>query len=175
MTTKRIWTLAVALGLLVGSAAGAQARVTEKVDAMIAENTPLKVNDNDLWLMVGGPLVFGVQYDKYATPNLALGLGVGSYLEGLSLDLQAKYYFLSGRFSPFIAAGPVFYYSRPTQSLFAVDGAVGLSYFFNGGLGLSLAFVYTKGIGRSEEPFQTQWVNDDLAWPSPQFGIHLNY
>lgn len=93
----------------------------------------------------------------------------------MSLDLQAKYYFLSGKFSPFIAVGPVFYYSRPKQNIFAVDGVVGLSYFFDGGLGLSLAFVYTKGISQSEEPFHTQWVNDSIAWPSPQFGIHLNY
>lgn len=82
MTVKRILTMAVALGLMAGLAVGAQALVTEKVEAMIAENTPLKVNDNDLWLMVGGPLVFGIQYDKYATANLALGLGVGPTSRG---------------------------------------------------------------------------------------------
>jgi hypothetical protein len=175
MTGKRIWLGVVAFGLLAGLAGGAQARVTEKVEGMIAENSPLKVNDNDLWLMAGGPLVFGLQYDKYATANVAIGLGAGSYLDGLSLDLQVKYYFLNGKFSPFIAVGPVFYYSRPKQSVVALDGAVGLSYFFDGGFGLSLAFVYTKGISKSEEPFSTQWVNDSIAWPAPQLGIHWNY
>jgi hypothetical protein len=167
--------LVLAVGALAGIAATTRASVTEKVDSMIAENSPLKVNDNDLWLMVGGPLVFGVQYDKYATGNVALGVGAGSYLDGLSLDLQIKYYFLTGKFSPFLAVGPVFYYSRPSQNIFAVDGAAGFSYFFDGGFGLSLAFVYTKGISKSEEPFSTQWVNDSIAWPAPQFGIHWNY
>jgi hypothetical protein len=175
MLGRRLGTAGLALCLVLGLAAGVQARVTEKVDAMIAENTPLKVKDNDLWLQAGGPLVFGVQYDKYATGNIALGLGAGSYLEGMSLDLSCKYYFLTGKFSPFIALGPVLYYSRPKQNIFAVDGVVGLSYFFDEGLGLSLGFAYVKGLTKSEEPFSTTWINDSLAWPTFQFGLHWNY
>ncbi len=161
--------------LLAGLAAGVQASVTEKVEGMIAENTPLKVKDNDLWIQAGGPLVLGLQYDKFATGNIVLGFGVGSYLEGVSADLQIKYLFLTGKFSPSLTLGPVLYYSRPSQNLFAIDGGVGLSYTFDEGLGLSLAFIYTKSITTSSEKFSYIWINSDLAWPAAQLGVHWNY
>ncbi len=155
--------------------AAAEAGVTEKVDAMIAENTPLKVKDNDLWLMVGGPLVFGIQYDKYATSQVAIGGGAGTFLDGFSLDLGVKYYFLTGKFSPFISGGGVFYYTGPRKNIFAFNGVAGLSYFFDSGMGVSLGFAYVKSISKSEEPFSSNYVNDAISWPSPQFGFHLNY
>jgi hypothetical protein len=176
MRTRTSITAIVLTALIAtGWAMEVQARVTEKVEGMIAENSPLKVNDNDLWVMAGGPLLFGVQYDKYATANLALGFGAGSYLQGLSLDMQLKYFFLNGKFSPYITLGPVFYYSRPSQNIFAVDGGVGLSYYFDSGLGLSLAFIYTKGLSQSQEPFSYQYINDTINWPAPQFGLHWNF
>jgi len=168
--------VAVLLAVLAtAGVAEAQARVTERVEAMIAENSPLKLKDNDLWVMLGGPLVYGIQYDKYATANVALGFGVGSFVDGVSVDMQIKYFFLPGRFSPFITVGPVFYYERPTQNVFAINGGVGLSYYFDEGLGLSLAFVYTKAVSKSPEPFSAQYVNDKMEWPAPQFGLHLNF
>ncbi len=168
------------LSLVVMLAAGsmtavAEARVTEKVEAMIAENTPLKVKDNDLWIMIGGPLVFGIQYDKYATGQVAIGGGAGTFLDGFSLDLGVKYYFLPGKFSPFISGGGVFYYTGPRKNIFAVDAVAGLSYFFDSGLGVSLGFAYVKSISESEEPFSCNYINDSISWLSPQFGIHWNY
>lgn len=167
------------VSLMVLTAAGlitsTQARVTEKVDAMIAENSPLKVNDTDLWVQVGGPLVFGIQYDKFATANVAIGGGVGTYINGLSLDLALKYYFLTGKFSPFISGGPVFYYSSPKENIFAMFGSAGLSYYFADGLGVSLAFTYVKSLTESEEPFSYYQINDKINWPSAQLGIHWNF
>ncbi len=153
----------------------AQARVTEKVDAMIAENSPLKVNDNDLWIQVGGPLVLGVQYDKFATANVALGGGIGSYLNGTSLDLSIKFFLTPGRFSPFISAGPVLYYSSAEKNTFGVFGSAGLSYYFADGLGISAAFCYVKSLTESLKPFSYYQISDEINWPSIQFGLHWNY
>jgi hypothetical protein len=173
---RRTWLL-MGMGLLLagGWIGPVQARVTEKVEGMIAENSPLKVNDNDLWIQVGGPLVFGLQYDKFATANVALGIGAGSYIDGLSVDLSIKYFFLSGKFSPFLGIAPVFYYSRSTQNVFALSGVAGLSYYFDSGLGLSLGFCYVRSISQSTEPFSYSFVNDKINWPSPQIGLHWNY
>ncbi len=169
--------VAVMLGLAFvgGAAAAAQARVTEKVEAMIAENTPLKVHDTDIWFQVGGPLVFGIQYDKFATANVVLGAGLGSYLEGTSLDLAIKYHFLTGKFTPFLSGAGVFYYSDPKRNIFALGLSAGLAYTFDGGLGLSLGASYVKAISESQEPFSSQWVNDSINWVSPQFGLHWNF
>lgn len=175
MQRRRVlWVLAAVLALG-GLALEARARVTEKVEAMIAENTPLKVKDNDLWFMAGGPLVFGVQYDKFATANVALGMGVGSFLNGTSFDLNVKYFFLNGKFSPFLSGGGVFYYSEPRKNIFALDVAAGVSYYFDTGFGLSLALAYVKGISQSLDPFSYTYVNDSINWLSPQFGIHCNF
>ena len=173
---KKTALLSLAVILASGSmAAVADAGVTEKVEAMIAENSPLKVKDNDLWLMIGGPLVFGIQYDKYATGQVAIGGGAGTFLDGFSLDLGVKYYFSTGKFSPFISGGGVFYYTGPRKNIFAVDVVAGLSYFFDSGMGLSLGFAYVKSISESEEPFSCNYINDAISWPSPQFGFHWNY
>ncbi|MEW6515442.1 MAG: hypothetical protein AB1439_00870 [candidate division FCPU426 bacterium] len=161
--------------VLMGLAVGSQARVTEKVEAMIAENTPLKVNDTDLWIQVGYPLLVGLQYDKYATGNLVLGGGAGSYLNGFSLDLSVKYLFLTGKFSPFIAAGPVLYYTDPNKNLFGIYGTAGLGYFFDSGLGLSLGVTFVRAITESAQPWSYPWVNDKLSQASAQFGFHWNY
>lgn len=172
---KKMFAVLLATAALAGMTLEAQARVTEKVDAMIAENTPLKVNDNDLWIMLGGPLQYGIQYDKYATANVALGFGAGSFVDGISVNMQMKYFFLTGKFSPYIMAGPVYYYQSSTRNIFAFDAGLGLSYYFDGGLGLSLAFVYTKALSHSQEPFSAQYVNDKIEWPAPQFGLHWNF
>jgi hypothetical protein len=174
-TLKRLMVSGLMLALLGGLAVQAQARVTEKVEGMIAENSPLKVNDNDLWIQIGYPLVAGLQYDKYATANLALGGGIGSFMNGFSLDLSAKYYFLEGKFSPFLAAGPVLYYSSSDQNIFAVFGTAGIGYFFGSGMGLSLAGTYCQAITKSDKAWGYPWVNDKLAQPSVQFGFHLIY
>ncbi len=171
----KIVVMGVILVLAGGLAIPAPARVTEKVEAMIAENTPLKVNDTDLWVQVGYPLVIGLQYDKYATGNVVLGGGAGTYLNGFTLDLEAKYYFLTGKFSPFLAAGPVLYFSTPQQNIFAIYGTAGLSYFFDSGMGLSLGATYVTAITESEEHFSYPWVNDEIAQVSAQFGFHWNY
>jgi hypothetical protein len=159
--------------LLVGLAANA--RVTEKVNAMIAENTPLKVNDNDFSIQAGGPLVLGVQYDRFATANVAMGGGIGSYLNGTSMDLAIKFFLLPGRFSPFISGGPVFYYSSPHENIFAIFGSAGLSYYFADGLGFSVAFAYVKSLTESLKPFSYYQINDEINWPSIQLGLHWNY
>lgn len=176
MHATRGWQASALAALLVlGLGAAVQARVTEKVEAMIAENSPLKVNDNDLWIQLGGPLVYGIQYDKYASAHVMLGLGAGSYIDGLSLDLNVRYNFINGKFTPFLGAGPVFYYTGPKQNIFALDVSAGVAYTFDSGLGLSLAAVYVTAISESEEPFSSQWVNDSINWLSPQFGLHWNF
>lgn len=174
---KKIGVLVVllAMGMVMVGFNLSQARVTEKVEAMIAENSPLKVNDTDFWIQVGGPLVFGVQYDRFATANVAIGGGIGSYLEGLSVDLAIKYFFMPGKFSPFISGGPVFYYSTPEENIFAIFGAAGLSYYFADGLGISLAFSYVKSMTESTKPFSYYQINDKINWPSPQLGLHWNF
>ncbi len=171
----RLTTALVALVMIAGMTGSAQARVTEKVEAMIAENSPLKVNDTDLWIQIGGPLVVGIQYDKFATANVAVGGGIGTYMSGLSLDLSLKYYFLTGKFSPFISGGPVLYYSSPKENIFAIFGSAGLSYFFTDGLGLSLAFTFVKSLTESQEPFSYYQINDKINWPSAQLGLHWNF
>lgn len=165
-------------GLIIGSltlVTASHARVTEKVEAMIAENTPLKVNDSDLWIQIGGPLVYGIQYDRFATANVAIGAGIGSYLEGISVDLSLKYFLLPGKFSPFIGGGPVLYYSSPKENIFALFGTAGLGYYFADGLGISLAFTYVRSMTESEEPFSHHPINDSINWPSAQLGLHWNY
>lgn len=164
----------VALAVL-GLAAGAQARVTEKVDAMIAENSPLKVNDNDMWIQVGYPLVLGLEYNKYATANLVLGGGAGSFLNGTTLDLVIKYLFLTGKFSPYISAGPVLYFRDADKNFFGIYGTAGVQYMFDGGLGFSLAGTYVSALSDSPQPFGYPWVNDELNQASVQFGFHWNY
>lgn len=164
----------VALAVL-GLAAGAQARVTEKVDAMIAENSPLKVNDNDMWIQVGYPLVLGMEYNKYATANLVLGGGAGSFLNGTTLDLVVKYLFLTGKFSPYISAGPVLYFRDADKNFFGIYGTAGVQYMFDGGLGFSLAGTYVSALSDSPQPFGYPWVNDELNQASVQFGFHWNY
>ena len=156
-------------------AAGVQASVTEKVDEMIAENSPLKVRDSDLWLQVGGPLILGVQFDEYANPNLALGAGVGSFINGTSLDIAAKFYLLPGKFSPFLSVGGVYYYTSPQQNIFALTGTAGLSYFFNSGLGLSLGWCYLRSVSQSSSPFSYQYIGDTINAGMPQLGIHSNF
>lgn len=174
---KTVLGISVVLGLAVWglAAAPSQARVTEKVDAMIAENTPMKVNDNDLWVQVGYPLVVGLQYDKFATANLALGGGVGSFLNGTTLDLSIKYLFLTGKFSPFIAAGPVLYFRDADKNIFALFGTAGVGYYFDNGLGLTLGVSYVNAISPSPQPFGYPWVNDEVSQASAQFGFHWNY
>lgn len=175
MKGKLQWSLALLILGLGGWAGLAQARVTEKVDAMIAENSPLKVRDSDLWAMVGGPLGVGLQYEKFATAQVALGFGGGSYFDGTSLDLSVKYYFMNSKFSPFLAAGPVYYYSTPKQNLFGIFGVFGLSYFFDDGFGISFGVAYAKGLTKSDTPFAYTYINDSLSWVSPQLGLHLNF
>ena len=172
MCMKRTVVLGVACALVLGLAGAGHARVTEKVEAMIAENSPLKIKDNDLWFQLGGPLVYGVQYDKYASAHVMLGLGAGTYGDGISVDLQVKYNFLDAKFTPFLGGGPVFYYTDPQKNIFALDVVLGVAYTFDSGLGLSLGAAYVKAISESEEPFSSQWVNDSINWLSPQFGLH---
>ncbi len=166
--------------LVVGWAVQAQARVTEKVDAMIVENTEnLKVKDMDIWVQLGGPLICGVQFDKYVSPHVALGAGVGNFVGGTSLDMAVKYYFMTGRFSPFISAGGVYYVSQPKETLFALHATAGLAYFFDSGLGLSLGVSGVQGVSKSAEPFSYQYIDSDTTLSQggvmPQFGIHWNF
>ncbi|NTV52748.1 MAG: hypothetical protein HGA76_07035 [Candidatus Firestonebacteria bacterium] len=152
-----------------------QASVTEKVDAMIAENSPLKVRTSDLWVQVGGPLIMGVQFDEYANPNVALGVGVGSFVNGASVDLAAKFYLLPGKFSPFVSVGGVYYYTSPRQNVFALTGTAGLAYFFNDGLGLSLGWCYLRSVTQSDTPFTYEYINDRINAGMPQLGLHWNF
>jgi hypothetical protein len=175
MIGKRIWSWAVALGLLMGLAAGVQARVTEKVEGMIAENSPIKIKDNDWWIQIGGPLMYGVQFDKYASANFALGMGVGSYLEGTSVDMSVKWYWFAGKLSPFLVAGPAWYYTSPEKNFFAGFGGAGLSYFFDNGLGFSFACIYTKAVTQASQHFSYYFISDEMAWTSAQFGLHWNF
>ncbi|MBN1595045.1 hypothetical protein JW933_03875 [candidate division FCPU426 bacterium] len=172
---KKIMAIVMLTLLAAGVASQTQARVTEKVDAMIAENSPLKVNDTDLWLQIGYPLVFGLQYDKYATGNIVLGGGAGTYLGGFALDIAVKYLFLTGKFSPYLAGGPVLYYSAPSQNIFGLFGTMGLQYIFDSGMGLSIGVAYVTAITESEETFSYQWVNDSVSQASAQFGFHWNF
>jgi hypothetical protein len=174
-TMKRWLTACMLASAMAVLAMGAQARVTEKVEGMIAENTPLKVKSNDLWLQVGGPLMYGLQYDKYANGNVALGMGAGSWVEGFSMDLSVKFFLFSGKFSPYITLGPAFYYQSMEQNVFAGFGGAGLSYYFDEGFGLSLAYIYTQAFTESQQPFSYSFVNDQMHWSSAQLGIHLNY
>jgi hypothetical protein len=172
---KKLTAAGLVLFLVVGISSVSQARVTEKVDAMIAENSPLKVNDTDLWLQIGYPLVFGLQFDKYATGNVVLGAGAGTFLNGFALDLAVKYLFLTGKFSPFVAGGPVLYFSGPAANIFGMFGTMGLQYMFDSGMGLSVGVTYVSAITESDEVFSYQWVNDSLNQASAQFGFHWNF
>lgn len=168
----------MAIALVQAWALQAEARVTEKVEAMIAENTPLKVNDRDFWIQVGAPLALGVQFDWFANANLAMGFGVGSLINGASADVSAKYYFLPGRFSPFIAGGGVFYFGRSRANIFGLFGTAGLSYFFDRGLGLSLGVTYVSSMGNSEDLLDYNYIrhtDNAVNWVSPQLGIHYNF
>lgn len=167
--------MTVIVALAGGMAAPALARVTERVEGMIAENSPLRVNDNDLWLQIGYPLVLGIQYDKFATSHIVIGGGVGSYLNGTSVDLAIKLLMQTGKFSPFITVGPVLYFSHPDQNIFALYGTAGLQYLFADGWGLSLGATYVHGITESTQPFSYPWVNDEIQQVSAQFGFHWNY
>ncbi len=180
MIRKNVMMLVMAGLLMGGWVAQAQARVTEKVDAMIEENTEnLKIKDMDIWVQLGGPLIAGIQFDKYVSPHVALGVGVGNFIGGTALDMTAKYYFLRGRFSPFIAGGGVYYLSRPQETLFAVHATAGLAYFFDSGLGLSMGLTGIQGISKSAEPFSYQYIDSDTTLSQggimPQFGIHWNF
>jgi len=172
---KKLTALGLMVFLLGGMTTLAQARVTEKVEAMIAENTPLKVNDTDLWVQVGYPLIIGLQYDKYATGNVVLGAGAGTYLGGFALDIAGKYLFMTGKFSPYIAGGPVLYYSGPKENIFALFGTFGLQYMFDSGMGLSVGIAYVSALTSSENKFSYQWVNDSVSQASAQFGFHWNF
>ena len=154
----------------------AYASVTEKVDAMIKENTSnLKDRDSVLSLMVGPPVAFGVHYDQYATKQVAIGAGVGSYLSGTALDVAVKYYFLPGKFAPFVSGGGAYYYTKPNQSVFAVFVVGGLAYFFADGLGFSLGVGYVKSLNESKESFKSQWVSDKINTVYPQLGVHFTF
>jgi hypothetical protein len=173
---KKSWLL-MAL-VLVGTGMGVpgvQASVTEKVDSMIAENSDLKVRDSDLSLQVGGPLILGVQYDQFASRYVALGAGVGSFANGTSVDIAAKFYLLPGRFSPFLSLGGAYYYTSPEQNVFALEGTAGLSYFFNSGFGVSLGWCYLRSVSQSSSPFSYQYIGDTINAGMPQLAIHTNF
>jgi hypothetical protein len=168
----------LALVCLEGLALLAEASVTEKVDAMIAENTPLKVRDTDAWVMVGAPLALGVQYDVFANANVAVGAGVGSLGNGTSGDIAAKFFLLPGRFSPFLAGGAAFYFGELRQNVVALFGTVGLSYYFDRGLGFSLGLTYVGSVGKSDDILNYNYINhtnEAVTWVSPQAGIHWNF
>jgi hypothetical protein len=176
MKRSGYWFLALAMVGAVAVCLPAQASVTEKVDAMIAENTAeLKVRDADLSLQVGGPLILGVQFDGYANPHVAFGAGIGTFGNGTSLDISAKFYLLPDKFSPFLSLGGAYYFNDAEKNVFAVTGTAGLSYFFRSGLGLSLGWCYIRSVSQSSSPFSYQYVSDTINVGMPQFGIHWNY
>jgi len=150
--------------------------VTEIVEKKMNSYFVRELYPNDLSLTVGLPLVLGVEYDRAANANFALGVGVGSFIQGSSLNAQVRFYPLTSEFSPYLGAGMTYYYILSDANVLAWHADAGLDYTFERGWGLSLGATYARFINTSVNPFSSSSnVSDKIDAANVQFGVHFRF
>ncbi len=150
--------------------------VTNMVNQKMQSYSPREMFPNDFSLVVGLPDVLGVEFDKAPNPYFSVGMGVGSFLDGTSINAQFRGYLLPTELSPYLGAGLTYYYINSNCNVLAWHADAGLDYTFAHGWGISAGVTYVRFADNSVDPFDSPTnITDKVDAANAQLAMHFRF
>ena len=150
--------------------------VTNMVEKKMNSYVTREMLPSDLSIMVGLPLILGVEYDRSINAMFSVGVGAGSFISGTSLNIQGRVEPLAMDFSPYAGAGVTYYFINTDMNVLAWHADLGVEYTFLSGWGLSLGVTYAKFLGTSVNPFTSAVnVSNLVDAANAQVGMHFRF